>query len=463
MRKVISIVMLFIVLISTFNVSLAFEIADREVYSKGECERLLTYNGMKVITTYVVYNKDGVEYPAYCLDVSKPGAENGNYIVRGGNKVQDQNVWRAVVNGYPYKSLVELGAANEGEAYTATKHAVYTLLYNRDVNSYGPIDSDAGRRTYEIYKNIVNAARSSNENMVTDIITSLSTEDNLWDIDEKDTKYVSKVFKLNSNVSNGVYDIHCDRVKVDGLRITNMQNIDQTEFKIGETFKILIPINMMKENGSFEIVARTVLETKPVVYGTTTVPGTQDYALTGYKYEEQYTGLVQEYSKNLTKLKIIKREYNSEKVLPGVKFNLLNENKEIVYENQITNTNGEIILESMIPGKYFLQEVETQEGYVLYTDLIEIGLDYNEEFEVVVNNKKKEVTEIVKDFENIEVTAGRKETIIEDNTSETVIEKNDEIVNTTINNNKEIKIENNLDVKENTNNKIVKKLPKTGY
>ena len=68
MRKVISIVMLFIVLISTFNVSLAFEIADREVYSKGECERLLTYNGMKVITTYVVYNKDGVEYPAYCLD-----------------------------------------------------------------------------------------------------------------------------------------------------------------------------------------------------------------------------------------------------------------------------------------------------------------------------------------------------------------------------------------------------------
>ena len=44
--------------------------------------------------------------------------------------------------------------------------------------------------------------------MVTDIITSLSTEDNLWDIDEKDTKYVSKVFKLNSNASNGVYDIH---------------------------------------------------------------------------------------------------------------------------------------------------------------------------------------------------------------------------------------------------------------
>ena len=110
----------------------------------------------------------------------------------------------------------------------------------------------------------------------------------------------------------------------------------------------------------------------------------------------------------------------------------------------------------MLPGKYYLQEVETQEGYVLYTDLIEIGLDYNEEFEVVVNNKKKEVAEIVKDFENIEVTAGRKETIIENNASETNIEKNLEV--------KSISNESDtVNVKNNTNIKNIKKLPKTGY
>ena len=454
MRRIIASTLLLIVLISTFyiNYANAFEIKDREVYSKGECERLLTYKGIKVITSYVVYNDNGVEYPAYCLDVTKPGAETGNYILHGGSKVTDVNVWRAVTNGYPYKSVAELGAANEGEAYTATKHAIYSILYNRDISEYGPIDSDAGRRTYEIYKNIVNAARGSNESMVTDIVTSLSTDDILWNIDDKDNKYVSKVFKLNSNVSHGRYDIHCDRVTVEGLRITNLNNEDMNVFNIGESFKILIPINMMKENGNFEIIARTEIETKPVVYGTTTVPGKQDYALTGHKYEEQYTGLVQEYNQNLTKLRVIKKEYNTEKRLPGVKFNLLNENKEIILKDIVTDGNGEIVLINMFPGKYYLEEVETLDGYVLYTDLIEIGLDYNEEFEVVVNNRIKEVTEVVKDYESVEVIPSKEETIITENTKEEVIVKNETLEY------------NNFNVEEKVITKNeVKRLPKTGY
>ena len=454
MRRIIASTLLLIVLISTFyiNYAYAFEIKDREVYSKGECERLLTYKGTKVITSYVVYNDNGVEYPAYCLDVTKPGAETGNYILHGGSKVTDVNVWRAVTNGYPYKSVSELGAANEGEAYTATKHAIYSILYNRDISEYGPIDSDAGRRTYEIYKNIVNAARGSNESMVTDIVTSLSTNDILWNIDDKDNKYVSKVFKLNSNVSHGKYDIHCDRVAVEGLRITNLNNEDMNVFNIGESFKILIPINMMKENGKFEIIARTEIETKPVVYGTTTVPGKQDYALTGHKYEEQYTGLVQEYNQNLTKLRVIKKEYNTEKRLSGVKFNLLNENKEIILKDVITDGNGEIVLINMFPGKYYLEEVETLEGYVLYTDLIEIGLDYNEEFEVVVNNRIKEVTEVVKDYESVEVIPSKEETIITENTKEEVIVKNETLEYNNFNNEEKVTVKNEI-----------KRLPKTGY
>lgn len=454
MRRIIASTLLLIVLISTFyiNYANAFEIKDREVYSKGECERLLTYKGIKVITSYVVYNDNGVEYPAYCLDVTKPGAETGNYILHGGSKVTDINVWRAVTNGYPYKSVAELGAANEGEAYTATKHAIYSILYNRDISEYGPIDSDAGRRTYEIYKNIVNEARTSNESMVTDIVTSLSTDDMVWSIDNKDNKYVSKVFKLNSNVSHGKYDIHCDRVNVEGLRITNLNNEDINIFNIGESFKILIPINMMKENGSFEIIARSEVETKPVVYGTTTVPGKQDYALTGHKYEEQYTGLVQEYNQNLTKLRVVKKEYNTEKRLSGVKFNLLNENKEIILKDVVTDGNGEIVLNNMFPGKYYLEEVETLDGYVLYTDLIEIGLDYNEEFEVVVNNRIKEVTEVVKDYEQVEVIPSKEETIITENTKEEIIVKNETLEYNNFNVEEKVTIENEI-----------KRLPKTGY
>ena len=34
----------------------------------------------------------------------------------------------------------------------------------------------------------------------------------------------------------------------------------------------------------------------------------------------------------------------------------------------VTNEKGEIHLENMIPGTYFLQETETLENYNLYTD-----------------------------------------------------------------------------------------------
>lgn len=453
LRKIILNIVLTIIFISMVIPCFAFEISDNEMYSKGECERLLTYNGMKVITTYIVYNKNGVEYPAYCLDVTKPGAEGGNYIVHAGNKVQDINVWRAIINGYPYKSLAELGAANEGEAFTATKHAVYTLLYNRNIDDYGPIDSDAGRRTYQIYRNIVNAARSSSEAMVNDINISLSTNDNLWKIDEKDSKFVSKVFKLNSNVSNGKFEVSFSGDVPKNTKTASLNNEIKNVFGIGENFKVLIPMDSLVKDGSFTINAKTELETKPVAYGTSTVPGNQDYALTGYKYEEKSTSIKQSYVENITKLKVIKKEYNTENYLEGVLFRLFDSNKELVFDNLKTNKEGKIILEHMIPGKYYLEEVKTLSGYALYSDLIEIGLDNNEEFEVVVNNKKIESIKYEKEYEAVEVTPHKTETLINTNETVTRIEDN---VNT-------VDVEKNTNITEIVNNKEIKKLPKTGY
>lgn len=453
LRKIILNIVLTIILMSMVIPCFAFEISDNEMYSKGECERLLTYNGMKVITTYIVYNKNGVEYPAYCLDVTKPGAEGGNYIVHAGNKVQDINVWRAIINGYPYKSLAELGAANEGEAFTATKHAVYTLLYNRNIDDYGPIDSDAGRRTYQIYRNIVNAARSSSEAMVNDINISLSTNDNLWKIDEKDSEFVSKVFKLNSNVSNGKFEVSFSGDVPKNTKTASLNNEIKNVFGIGENFKVLIPMDSLVKDGSFTINAKTELETKPVAYGTSTVPGNQDYALTGYKYEEKSTSIKQSYVENITKLKVIKKEYNTENYLEGVLFRLFDSNKELVFDNLKTNKEGKIILEHMIPGKYYLEEVKTLSGYALYSDLIEIGLDNNEEFEVVVNNKKIESIKYEKEYEAVEVTPHKTETLINTNETVTRIEDN---VNT-------VDVEKNTNITEIVNNKEIKKLPKTGY
>lgn len=391
--------------------------------SLGECERLMTYKGTPIRTTYIVYEKDGMRFPAYCLDITLPGAEKGSYVVRGGSKIQNVDVWRAIINGFPYKSVAELGAANEQEAFTATKQAVYTMLEGRDTSLYGAVDSDAGRRTYQIYLNIVNSARSSGETIQNDLSISITPNQEEWIVDSNGTS-VSKTYTLNSHVNNGQYTIELSGETPSGIQVADEGNNPKSTFSMGEKFKILIPIQNLIKTDSFTIKARASLNTKPVAFGTTTVPGTQNYALTGYMYEDSECTYKENYFKNITKLRIVKKEYATENKLEGVKFNLLDKNKNIIKDNLVTDENGEISIENMLPGLYYISEVETLEGYNLYTDLIEINLDLNEEFEVTVNNTVREVKEENKTFENIEVIPHYTETVYNVDKTTTVISQN---------------------------------------
>ena len=64
-----------------------------------------------------------------------------------------------------------------------------------------------------------------------------------------------------------------------------------------------------------------------------------------------------------------------------------------------------------------MQETETLSGYNLYTDLIEINLELNEEVNVTVNNSLKSITNIDKKTEDIEITSKAEEAIYnEENT-----------------------------------------------
>ena len=443
MKKILISSLLFLTIINLFCQCFAFDIGTKELISLGECERLLTYKGNPIKTTYIVYNKDGINYPAYCLDVTLPGAEGGSYNVNGSSKLQNVDVWRAIINGYPYKTLEELGAANEQEAFIATKQAVYTLLEGRDTSLYGPVNSDSGRRTYQIYLNIVNNARNSTETIVNNPTTTIASNSEEWKIDSINRNFLSKTYNVNTNFSKGNYKIELNGAVPPNTIITDINNNTKNNFLIGEQFKILLPIESLLQSSSFEIKVTASLETKPVVYGSTTIPGKQNYALTGFMYEDASATHLEYYKENITKLIIIKKEYGAEKRLQGVKFNLLNSKKELVKENLITNENGEIILDKMIPGIYYLQEIETLENYNLYTDLIEIKLDMNEEFKVTVDNTTKEIIEVNKKFESVEVVPQYKETIYN-------VEHIEEIQNV-------------QHIEEVENIQHVKKLPVTGY
>lgn len=309
--------------------------------------------------------------------------------------VQDVGLWRRIINGYPYKSIGELGVANKEEAFTATKQAVYCYVHGNNPDSYGAI-GEAGARTLQAMKNIIANAQNSGETKLSSTIT-INKNVSDWKQDEKDKNYVSKIYTVTakSNIKN--YKITLSKKGSDnlgGIKLTDENNNEKSEFTPKEKFKILVPIKNMTEKGEITIKAEAQVETKPVLYGTAPSSGYQDYALTAATYEDGTGNASDEYQKNETKIIIIKKDQDNEKILEGVEFELLDENKQTVYTNLKTNEEGKIVIENLVPGNYYLKETKTIDGYEIYDQPINMEIELNQEITITVNNKKEEKPQI---------------------------------------------------------------------
>ena len=415
----------------------AVNINSANIISGGDCGSLLIYKGIVVKAYYAQYTKDGVTYPAYCLDKTKQGVNNElSYSVSIQDAISDVKLWRIIINGYPYKTIEELGCANKEEAFTATKQAIYCYIHGNNPNDYSPI-GEAGNRTLRALKQILTNAESSNETQISNTVKVIKEQDS-FNVDSKEKNYVSKIYSIQAGTTISNYQIELEKENKnlpEGIKITDTNNNPKTEFSQNEKFKILIPIKNLLNEDSFNIKIKTKIKNKPVLYGKAENSGYQDYALTAATYEDAYGKAQDKYYKNETKVKIIKQDEETKERLENVEFNILDENKQSIYANLKTDKNGEVQIKNLIPGKYYIQETSTKDGYLLDNNLIEFNVDLNEEFTITINNL----------FEKIPEQETKK-----DETSEKV-------------ENKKERLGKNIEItqKEDTKN-VVKKLPVTG-
>lgn len=389
-KGILAIFMLSIILTNS-----VFAVETLNVKAIKECPVLLQYGNIKIGTTLAKVNINDKEYPVYCLDVSKPGVAIGKlpeYNVTLKDTIENQEVYRAIINGYPYKTIDELGVKTEEEAFTATKQAVYSMLYNRNVDEYSAINTETGHRTYNAYRNIVLAARGSNkvyENAKFEV-----KADKEWKKDE-DNKYLYKNVEVNSNLKSN-FDVKLEGDKNNIFKLEKEQIVGKE--KDNKKEKYILKIDL-KDINKFNILGKDVfknlkltataeVETNPVYLGKEETGTRQDYAISGVRFKgKEERSLNIDIPKNETKIKIVKISKEEDKKLENVKFELFDkENKSLGIKT--TNKNGEIIYENLIPGKYYLKEIEAKEGYNKLNDLVEIEVKYGEEKEVKVNNEK---------------------------------------------------------------------------
>lgn len=300
-------------------------------------------------------------------------------------------MWRVIINGYPYKSIQELGVANKEEAFLATKQAVYCYIHKNNLNDYEGI-GEAGKRTLNAMHQIVNNANNSKETKISSTI-EIKKEENEWKQDQLNPEYVSKTFSVSAgaNIKNYKIKITKENAKnIGGIMVTDMKNVEKNEFTPNEKFKVLIPIKNMTEEGSFKLTVESQVQTKPVLYGKAPNSSKQDYALTAMTYEDGNGEKSDSYPENETKIIIIKQDDKTKKKLENVEFELLDKNKNAVYSDLKTNKEGKIEINHLIPGKYYLRETRAKEGYEPYQELIELQVNLHEQYKVTVNNNPEE-------------------------------------------------------------------------
>lgn len=383
------------------------------LYSKEQYTDMLRFGDINILCNFVVYEKDGVEYPAYCVQREYDGVTVADDYTVTTEALTNVMVWRAIINGYPYKTYQELGCTTKEQAYLATKQAVYCMLYNRDGSEYSAIGEE-GELCLNALKQIVNAARSSNETKISSNI-DIKSNNSKWEIDNLNSKYVSKSFEALSVAGMNEYQVIIEGELPEGTIIADEQNNEKDTFKYGEKFKILMPITNILEDDNFIIKVKGKVNTKPILYGRTAREDIQDYALTGAIYEDGEGTHKEYYTKNETSIKIIKKDADTEESLEGVKFQLLNENHEVIYSDLTTDANGEIFINNLLPGIYYIRETDTLMGYQRYDKLIKVELVLNEISSVTVNNSETvEITPKVEKFQTeIEVEQTKSEIEVE--------------------------------------------------
>lgn len=347
------------------------------IYSKGYFNRVIRNNGIVIKTAHAVYQENGKEYPVYCLNRELHGV--GEYIatydVKDQGKIEDLGLWRVVINGYPYKNIEQLGVTNEEEAYIATKQSIYCYIYNTGTELYSAIN-EQGERVINAMNNILENAKNSNESFDNPNIEIEQSEK--WNVDEIENKYVSKEYKIKSNKNISKITLNLES-QPKGTKITNLDEDGK--------FKILIPIENLKESGKFKIKIQTELETKPIFLGEAPSNDLQNYLLTAYSYEDMDKEFEQEYEKNNTKIIIEKTDNDTNEVLKGAKFEILDEKQKSIRVAE-TNNDGQVILDGLMPGIYYIKEVQAPNGYSIDSELKKVEIKLNQEISLKIKNNK---------------------------------------------------------------------------
>lgn len=409
-KKVIVLILIFLMILNIFQNSVsAINMNEAYIENLGQCEMHLQYWKESeniwsyIITTMVGYRINGNLHYAYCMQQDRKGVgiDQESYSVKITEMLKDEKVWRAIINGFPYKTPEELGVSNIQDAFVATKQAIYCVIYNWNVDTRYRGADEQGWQIVNAIKNIVNSARNGTQTPNNSNVISINK---LGDFEKDSNDFYSQEFIVSSTVDMSNYIVSNLENFPEGSYSSDMNNNPKTQFSSGEHFKILIPSKNILNNFIGKIKVSGKVKTYPIFYGASYDSIHQDYALTYDSFDTVNIETTMEVNSNKSAIKLIKRDSESNVPIKDVEFNFKYSDGSNI-GNYFTDENGIIYIEYLKPGKIIVTELNTQSEYILDETPLEITLNYDEVKQIEFSNKLKKgnlkIIKVDKDNNNI--------------------------------------------------------------
>lgn len=411
-KKIIIILLLSIISISyaSNTVKAVYEIKETSIVKIGEAPyHLKYYNENKKIYSYSVcsivgYYTENKFYPAYCLNRDLHGVGYvDSYTVDIDNVIENNQVWRAVKNGYPYKTANEMGLESDYDAFAVTKFAVYCLLGQADINLYTADENDSeGQAMLRALHNLVDIGKNQ-----TDTFTNELKISKITDLIE-DGDYYSITYKVNAGSTISKYNIKSVSGLSNGDLLTDINGNIKTDFSSNEKFKVKIHKSNLNSDKNIDIEIESDLKSYPMFYGRTRISGTQDYLLTANSYQNLTANINTKLNLNTGKITINKKDDETKQGIKDTVFEIYNSSAQII-GTYTTDENGKIEIPNLYQGLYYAKETKSNENYILNHDNeYSINVEYNKTSTIDIENEhKKGNLEILKvDKENNNITLG---------------------------------------------------------
>ena len=398
-------------------------LGEIDIYNGGKELSYLMINGrvQKLIYTYYNYvNSKGEtrEIPAYCVNPNiygvpqsvEPG-ESIEYLAE--EKTSDPKVLGIVANGYPTRTLAELGLENKEQGYYATKIALWCyLLSNWDINNL-KVNPNLTGVELQRAQNMLAAAKdiyargTAWTEVLSPEVTCTPDRETAYEVTVDGKQYKQQVFTFWSKTWVCDYSVEVsftDPGSVPaGTRIVDMNNRDITTITTEGTgdgyagqFKVLYPLESIEgKTGSVQLSFRTDVY-KYAVYYAVCAEKDQYGNLQNYvvdtdptttmdlsAYSNYADGPTIEYE---TGLRIIKYETGTEIPISGVRFEVIGPDGDSV-GSFVTNGDGRIEIPLSKVGNYTVIERESASHYVISEEPAQnVTVVYNEVAEVTFFN-----------------------------------------------------------------------------